>query len=134
MSAINGCSNVTSVSVYRKLNGQNGGRATTQVNATEQNPDAGFRSTGLKTATVQTERAEMNKTRHDERQARNLPTTPGLEQAMQNRINNPSTRPASLRNAQVLRDLNSGTYAGPLPASALVKQSQYHAARINAYL
>ncbi len=136
MVAINGVSNTTSVSVYRQMNSHLNGHGATKVMPTQTTPDAGYRDMGEKTPIVTEARREYAQKLYEEQQARCLPGNRALEQAVQNRINNPQERSEHHKALDAARDIRSGLYGGPLPASAMAeKQRRYaHKMRVNGYL
>lgn len=112
-------SKAAGVSVYRKLNGHTQGRLPHQVNAAEQMPSTEFRTQDVANYEEQMQQQRKAQELYEARTERFLPANMAMEQAVRDRMNNPAAPSSTVKMLEALRDLRSGTLAGPIPASAI---------------
>lgn len=134
MVTVNGVPETTSVSVYRKMNSHLNGRAATQVMAAQGAPDAGFRSMGEKATAIRIARRERSNEQDQNRTARHMPANVAMDQAVQNQIDNPQDCTATKKTIDAVRDMRSGVFAGPKPASVVHSQNRAYRMRMNGYV
>ncbi|MBT8153043.1 hypothetical protein KMP13_03885 [Epibacterium ulvae] len=110
MVAVNGVTNTTSVSVYRQMNSHLNGHGGTKVMPTQDTPDAGYRNMGEKAPVITDASRQYAQKLYEAQNARYLPGNVTMEQAVQNRINNPQERSEHQKALDAVRDIRSGLY------------------------